>query len=163
MSILDTIKSANDAALKAGDKQRRSALSFLLSALQAAHQSKKDKARSADVEPLTDAEVIGVLQKQKKQRQDTIRIIEEREDYIESNAVAQNRYEIAVIEEFLPAAPSEESVRAEVKAIIAQMGTVTLKDMGKIMGAAKAKLTGVDPAVLSMIVKCELSLVLPIS
>jgi len=96
-----------------------------------------------------------VLQKLIKQRNDSLEIYEKqgREDL----AVVE-REEIAVIIKYLPAQLEGEALEAEIKAIIAETGATSAKDMGKVMGAANKKLAGkADGKSISEVVKKLLS------
>lgn len=86
-----------------------------------------------------DAEIMGILAKMIKQRQDSSKIFEEagRIELAEGE-----RGEIKVIEEFLPKQLSESEVQAAIEAAIAEVGASSIRDMGKIMGALKSKYTG---------------------
>lgn len=147
MTIQQQINDANNEALRQQDKPRRSILSFVMAAMKkVAVDSRKDE--------LTDVEAIAVLQKTKKQLQETLESAQkgERIALIESTT-----YEIGVVEEFLPAAPSEEEIRSVVADEITKIGASSIKDMGKVMGAASQRLAGVDKAQLSKIIKEALS------
>ena len=144
-SIQQQIEADNVQALKDGDKQMRGALSFLVSEIQA-------KAKDQRTNALTDAEAISLLQKQKKQRHETIAQSTGRED-----AITQANYEIALIDTYLPITPSEDEVKAVVAQIIAHIGATSLKEMGKVMTAARQRLVGVDSTQLSAIIKAALT------
>ena len=57
-------------------------------------------------------------------------------------SLQQEREEIAIIQEFLPKQMSDDEVQAAIKAAIAETGAASVKDMGKVVGALKAKYTG---------------------
>lgn len=104
---------------------------------------------------ITEEKEIKLLQKLVKQRQDSLTIYEEqgREDL----AVTE-REEIAVISKYLPEQMSTEDLTALIKDIIAQTGAEGMKDMGKVMGMASAKLAGkADGKTISSVVKGLLS------
>ncbi|MCE8507709.1 GatB/YqeY domain-containing protein [Ruegeria pomeroyi] len=86
-----------------------------------------------------DAEVLAILGKMTKQRQESARAYEEggRLDLAE-----RERQEIAVIEEFLPKQLDEEEVENAVRAAITATGAGSIRDMGKVMGELKARYTG---------------------
>jgi uncharacterized protein YqeY len=130
--IRDDIKAATIAAMKAGDKQRTVALRQI---------SAKIKDRDIDArtaaKPIPDDElVIGVLQKMAKQRRESIALYESggRQDLAE-----KERAELSVIEEFLPRMMDEAETRAAIAAITAETGASSLKDMGTVMTALKAR------------------------
>ena len=92
-----------------------------------------------------------LLQKMVKQRRDSLEIYKQqnREDLAQ-----KEQEEIAVIEKFLPAQLSEEELKAELQAIIAETGASSPADMGKVMGAATKKLAGrADGKAISAAVK----------
>ncbi len=97
-----------------------------------------------------DAE-IKMLQKMVKQRKESLAIFEQQG----REALAQTeREEIEVIEQYLPQQLSEEEIEATIKNIIAETGASSMKDMGKVMGAANKAFAGqAEGAVISAIVK----------
>jgi uncharacterized protein YqeY len=128
MSKIDEIRSAMVAAMKAGDKERKAALSFLLSSL-------KNKAidKRAD---LTEE----VILKEIKQLKETIDMTpEDRTDLIEE---AQKR--LAVLEEYAPKMMSEDEIKAVITSVLADLGidAPTAKDKGKIMKELMPKVKG---------------------
>jgi len=149
MNLFERMKTENVDALRAGDTKRRAALSFIVANLTA-------KAKASKVETLTDADSIAALQKERKSRQDTLAEIEKGGGGREE-AVAQAKYEISVIEEFLPAEPSEEEINAAVASAISSTGASSMKDMGKVMSAVSANLSGVDKSKLSQVIKAALT------
>ena len=104
---------------------------------------------------LSEADEVKLLQKLVKQRKDSAAIFSEqgRED-LAGPELAQ----AAVIEQFLPAQMSVEEVTEVVKAIIAQTGASSMKDMGKVMGILKPQLQGrADMGQVSKLIKDKLS------
>lgn len=104
---------------------------------------------------LDDAKILEVLQKQTKQRQESLAIFTAngREDLAQ-----KEQFEIDVISEFLPQALSEDEILALVQAEIATQGATSMQQMGSVMNALKAQTVGrADPAVLSKLVKQQLS------
>ncbi|MBC8137710.1 MAG: GatB/YqeY domain-containing protein [Fibrella sp.] len=144
MSIYSQIQADMVAALKARDSERRAALSFLFSELKAVAVEKGDRT------DLPDTDATSVLQKQKKSLDETLKSAEDgnREDL-----ATKTRYEIALIGEYLPQAPSEQEVDAVVRAVIADMNATSMRDMGKVMAEVSHRLAGVDKSVLSGVVK----------
>jgi len=114
-----------------------------LSTLRLVNAAIKDKdiaARSEEgADGVSDAEIMGILAKMIKQRQDSSKIFEEagRLELAEGE-----RVEIKVIEEFLPKQLSEAEVEAAIAAAVAEVGASSIRDMGKIMGVLKSKYTG---------------------
>ena len=100
---------------------------------------------------LADGDVLEVLQKQLKQRQESLHIFTEngREDL-----ASKEQFEIDIINEFMPQQMTTEEVQALVAAEIETQGATSMRDMGKVMGALKTKTAGrADPAVISAQVK----------
>lgn len=149
MSIYTQIQADMTAALKARDAERRAALSFLFSELKAVAVEAGSRA-----EGLSDAESIAVLQKQRKSRDETLKAAE---DGGRDDLAVKTRYEIALIAEYLPEAPDAARVEATVRAVIADLGASSVRDMGKVMNEVPNRLAGVDKATLSAVVKRLLS------
>ena len=104
---------------------------------------------------LDEDELMKLLRSLVKQRRDSIEQYEKggRQDLVE-----KERAEIAVIEAYLPQAPSQSEIEAAVSAAIAETGAASMKDMGKVMKATQAKLAGknADGRTVSEIVKTQL-------
>ena len=88
---------------------------------------------------LTDDTAMKILVKMAKQRKESARIYEENN---RPELAANELAEAAVIEEYLPKQLSDEELEAELKAIIAEVGATSAKEMGKVMGIATKKLAG---------------------
>ena len=104
---------------------------------------------------LDDAAVHQILQKQVKQRQESIRQFSEagREDLAE-----KERAEIVVLEDYLPTQLNEAEIEALVSQTIQETGASEMKDMGKLMSALRSKAAGkADMAVVSRLAKASLS------
>jgi uncharacterized protein YqeY len=130
--LRDTIKAAQVEAMKAGDKPRLAAVRLILAKL----KDKDIELRTATSTPDDDVVVVDVLQKMAKQRRESITMYEQggRQELADVE-----KSELAVIESFLPAQMSEDEVKAAIAAIIAETGAEGMKDMGKVVGALKAK------------------------
>jgi uncharacterized protein YqeY len=134
----NAISEAMKAAMKAGDKRRLGALRLMLAAI-------KDRelgigtGGQAPSGPLTEADIVQVLQKMVKQRRDSIETYKQgnRQDLADQEAA-----EIAVIEEFLPKQMSEGDARAAIAALVKELGATAPKDMGRVMGALKQRYAG---------------------
>ncbi len=101
-----------------------------------------------------DAEILAILGKMVKQRHESVRAYEEggRLELAE-----KERAEIGVIEEFLPRQLSEAEVAAAVEAAVAETGAQSIRDMGRVMGALKARYTGqMDFGAAGALVKARL-------
>ena len=102
--------------------------------------------KNADIEargqgkgPLDDAELLSLLQKMIKQRQESVELYDKGG---RPELAAQEREEIAIISAYLPKQMSEDEVTAAIEAAIAETGAAGMKDMGKVIGALKAKYAG---------------------
>jgi uncharacterized protein YqeY len=149
--IRDDIKAAQIAAMKAGDKESRNAISLIQSAIKNRDIELRTAAAPAD----DDAMVTEVLQKMVKQRRESIALYEQggRQELAEAE-----KAEVAVIESFLPAQMSEEDAKAAIEAIAAETGAASVKDMGRVMTEVKARYAGkMDMAKASALVKARLS------
>ena len=135
-------------ALKARDKPRADFLSFIRAEL-------KNKAISLKKERLDYAEVVGVLNKQKKH-------IEETKDSISSSSrkelIDSVNNELAVLEKYLPQSLDEADVINIIDEVIAELGAASMKDMGKVMKQVLEKISGrADSQRISEIVRQKLS------
>lgn len=130
--IRDSIKAAQISAMKAGDKPRLAAVRLILAKL----KDRDIELRTAKDVPDDDTLTIEVLQKMVKQRRESIQLFEEGG---RPEKAAEERAELAVIEEFLPAQMSEEETKAAIEAIKAELGASGMKDMGKVMAELKAR------------------------
>ena len=148
--LRDTIKAAQVSAMKAGDKARLAAVRLILAKL----KDKDIELRTATTVPDDDVVVTDVLQKMAKQRRESITLYEQggRQELADVE-----KAELAVIEEFLPQQMGEDEVKAAIAAIIAELGAEGMKDMGKVVGALKAKHgTQIDMGKASGLVKAAL-------
>ncbi len=133
-------------AMKAGDKRRVDTVRMITAAL----KDRDIEARGQGKE-VSDADILALLQKMVKSRQESMEIYEKN---ARPELAQQEREEIAIIQEFLPKQMSEDEVQAAIKAAIAETGAASVKDMGKVVGALKAKYTGqMDFAKASAMVK----------
>ncbi len=104
---------------------------------------------------LDDAGVLDVLQKQIKQRQESLTIYK---DNGRDDLAQKEQFEIDVISAFMPAPFSEDELTALVKDTIAKLGATGMADMGKVMGELKTLTVGrADPALVSKLVKAALA------
>lgn len=137
-------------ALKAGDKRRTATLR----AVNAALKDKDIEARGQGKPPLTDAEILPMLQKMVKQREESMAIYAEngREDL-----ATVEREEIAILSEFLPQGLTDAEIDTAIRAAIDKTGAEGPKDMGKVIAALKAEYPGqIDFAKASGKVKAAL-------
>jgi uncharacterized protein len=150
MPLVDQIQKDIVSAMKAKDEARLSTLRMVKSALQLRQVEKMG--------PLDDKESQAVLSMLIKQRKDSIEQFTKggRQEMADKEAA-----EIGVIESYLPKAASDTDIAAGVKAVIAEMGSPTMKDMGTVMKNAMARFNAagmrVDGKVVSDMVKKELA------
>ena len=149
--IRDDIKAATIAAMKGGDKETTGTLRLA----QAAIKNRDIEARTGGAPKDDDALVTEVLQKMIKQRRESAEIYRKagREDRAEAE-----EGEIAVIERFLPQQLGDAEAEAQIRAIIAEAGASSMKDMGRVMALVKERLgSAIEPARASGLVKAALS------
>lgn len=150
MSLAEQIQKDIVTAMKAKDEARLSCLRMIKSALQLKTVEK--------MSPLDEKESQAVLNTLIKQRKDSVEQFSKggRQEMADKEAA-----EITVIEGYLPKAASEADVAAGVKAVIAEMGSPTMKEMGTVMKNAMARFNAagmrVDGKVVSEMVKKELA------
>jgi uncharacterized protein len=130
--IRDTIKAAQLEAMKARDPARTQAIRLI----QAAIKNRDIELRTAAAPADDDATVREVLQKMAKQRRESIEMFEKggRQELADAE-----KGELAVIEGFLPQQMDEATAIAAIRAIVAETGATTVKDMGRVMAAVKAR------------------------
>jgi uncharacterized protein YqeY len=147
MTLKERITDDMKAAMRAKDSDRLGAIRMLTAAI-------KQKEVDERVE-LDDAAVVSIVDKLLKQRKDSIDAFQKagRQDLAD-----KEQAEVAVLQAYLPARLSADEVAAEVKAIVAEVGATGPGDMGKVMGAAKARLAGkADMGQVSAAVKAALA------
>jgi uncharacterized protein YqeY len=136
-------------AMKAGDRARVDALRLINAAL----KDKDIEARGAG-KTLSEEDILALLQKMIKSRQESLDIFVKAG---RKELADKEKGEIAVISAYLPQQLSEAEVSEAVKAAIAEIGAVSIKDMGKVVAALKTKFTGrMDFAKASAAVKAAL-------
>ncbi len=130
-------------AMKEKDTFKRDVIRFVMSAIK---QIEVDERKE-----LTDADIEAIIVKQIKQRNDAIAQFKEggREDLVE-----KNEKELEILRSYLPEPMSEEDVRATLEEIVKETGASGMKDMGKVMTAAKEKIgTRAEGRVINQIAK----------
>lgn len=134
-------------AMKAGDKGRLGAIRLI----QAALKDKDIEARGTGKEPLSDEEILALLQKMVKQRQESITMYEQGG---RTELAQAEKDEVAVISSYLPKQMDEAEVKAAIEAAIVETGAASIKDMGKVVGILRGKYAGrMDFAKASGLVK----------
>ena len=136
-------------AMKAGERAKVDALRLINAAL----KDKDIEARGAG-KSLSEDDILALLQKMIKSRQESVEIYEK----ANRNELADNeKVEIAVISAYLPQQLTEAEVAEAVKTASADVGASSIKDMGKVVAALKGKFTGrMDFAKASLAVKAAL-------
>ena len=130
--IRDAVKAAQIEAMKAKDKDRTAATRSILAKI----KDKDIELRTMDSGGDDDSIVTDVLQKMAKQRRESISMYE---DGGRTELAEQEKFELSVIEEFLPAQLSEEETAALIDGIKAELGADSMKDMGRVMGELKKR------------------------
>ena len=134
-------------AMKAGDKRKLGTVRLI----QAALKDKDIEARGLGKGPISEEEILGLLQKMIKQRQESITMYEQGG---RMELAQQEKDEVAVITSYLPRQMDEAETKAAIEAAIAETGAASMKDMGKVVGALRAKYAGrMDFAKASGLVK----------
>lgn len=131
----EKLKSDLTAALKAKEARKVSTLRLVNDAL----KNKDIEARGLGKGPISDEEILGVLQKLIKQRQESAEIYDKGG---RPELAQQEREEIAVISAYLPQQLSEDEMGDVLKKTIAEQGAASMKDMGKVMAALRAAYAG---------------------
>ena len=152
MSLREKINEQFNTALKSKNKTLVSTLRLILTAIKEKDIASRTRDKKEEVK---DPEIIKVLLKMKKQRQDSADLYKkgERLELLEAEEA-----EIKIIDTFLPKQLSEEETKKVCKEVIESLGASSVKDMGKIMGALKQKYSNsLDFSKVNVIVKGLLS------
>lgn len=146
MSLKQRLTDDMKAAMKGGDKERLAVIRLVNAAI---------KQREVDERiQLDDTQVLAVLEKMIKQRRDSVSQYEaaSREDL-----AAVERFEIGVIQDYMPQALSDTEIEALIDAAIAETGATTGRDMGKVVGVLKPRVAGrADMGAVSARIKARL-------
>ena len=134
MSLRDDFTASLKEAMKAGDKLKTSTLRLITSAL----KDRDIEARGSG-KTLSEDDILALLQKMVKQRQESLKIYTEagRTDLAE-----QEQGEIAIIQSFLPQQMDADAVSSAIDSVIAETGAASIKDMGKVMAVLKERFAG---------------------
>jgi uncharacterized protein YqeY len=148
--LRDDINKALTEAMKAKNERAVSTLRMVNSTLKNADI----EARGSGKPALGDAEVIGLLQKMIKQRQESVQLYEKGG---RADLVKQEQDEIAIIQGYLPKQMSDAEMTAAIDTTIKDTGAASMKDMGKVIGALRGKYAGqMDMGRASAMVKTKL-------
>jgi uncharacterized protein len=149
--LREDINNALKGAMKSGDKLRVSTLRLVNSALKNADIEARGQGKPA----LVDDDVLSVLQKMIKQRQESVELYEKGG---RAELAEQEREEMKIIAGYLPAQMSEAEVKAAIAGVVKDIGAAGMKDMGKVMAALKERYAGkMDFGKASPIVKAALT------
>jgi hypothetical protein len=122
-------------AMRAGDKRKLATVRLI----QAALKDKDIEARGAGKGQASDEEILGLLQKMIKQRQESAGIYEQAG---RAELATQEREEAEIIASYLPKQMDEAETREAIGAAIKDTGAASMKDMGKVIGALRGKYAG---------------------
>ncbi len=143
MTLKGKLQDDMKTAMKAGDKDRLKVVRLIRAAI---NQIEVDQRIELD-----DAAVLGVLNKMVKQRRDSI---SQFRDGGRDDLADVERAEIVVIENYLPEQMSDDELDSMIAKVISDIGAESIRDMGKVMGAVKAKAEGrADMAAVGSMVK----------
>ena len=152
MTLREKINERFNTALKSKNKTLISTLRLILAAIKERDIANRTGGKK---EAVKDPEIIKVLRKMKKQRQDSVVLYKkgERQELLEAEEA-----EIKIIDTFLPKQLNEEETKKICKEAIESLGASSIKDMGKIMGSLKQKYSdSIDFSKVNIIVKGLLS------
>jgi uncharacterized protein len=149
VAIREELTSELKVAMKAGIKRRVETIRLINAALK-----DRDIEARGQGKTLSDDDILGLLQKLVKSRQESVEIYDKAGRV---DLATQEREEIAVIQSFLPQPLSEAETEAAIAAAIAETGAGSIKDMGKVVGVLRAKYAGrLDMGKASAAVKAKL-------
>ena len=134
MALRDEFTASLKEAMKAGDKLKVSTVRLITSAL----KDRDIEARGAG-KTITEDDILALLQKMVKQRQESLKIYTEagRTDLAE-----QEQGEITIIQSYLPQQMDGTEVSAAIDSVVAEIGAASIKDMGKVMAVLKERYAG---------------------
>ena len=136
MDLREKIVAGLKSAMKSKETERLSTLRLINAAIKDRDIALRGEGRNDGV---TDDEILGILSKMVKQRQESVRSYEEGGRL---ELAAQEQAEIAVIEEFLPKPLTDEEVEEAIGKAINAVEASSIRDMGRVIGALKSKYTG---------------------
>lgn len=147
MSLKTRINEDMKAAMKAREAERLGAIRLLLAAIK---QKEVDERSDLD-----DAAVLGVIERMLKQRRDSIFQFEQAG---RTDLADKEKFEVSVLQAYMPQALGDAELAAAVAAAVAELGAKGPQDMGKVMGLLKGRLAGrADMGKVSALVKARLS------
>jgi uncharacterized protein len=151
MSVRESLTEAMKTAMKAHEKKRLSTIRMVNAAI----KDKDIAGRDKGVDKIGEAEIVELLAKMVKSREESVRLYEEGG---RAELAAAERAEIAVIREFMPQQMEPAETEAVVRAVVAELGAQGMKDMGKVIAALKERFAGrMDFGKASGVVKAVLT------
>ncbi|HEY51849.1 MAG TPA: GatB/YqeY domain-containing protein [Caldilineae bacterium] len=148
MNLQDTINQDLITAMKAGDEITKLTLRSVKAAITRAQKENNNQ-------PLSDEQIIVIIRKQAKQRQDSIAAYQQGG---RADLVATEQAELTVLESYLPSLMSEEAIRERAQSVIDEVGASSMRDMGKVMGKLMPELKGkADGRLVNQVVRELLS------
>lgn len=147
----DKIRESLTESLKARDKLKSGTLRLMSAAI----KDRDIEARGKGKDPISEEEILSLMQKMVKQREESAKIYREND---RAEMADQEEAEIVIISAFLPKSLSTDEVDAAIEAAINETGAQSMKDMGKVVGILKAKYPGkIDFGKVAGLVKAKLS------
>ena len=148
--LRDDINNAVKDAMRAKDERKLSTLRMVNSTIKNADI----EARGQSKPPLSDADLLSLLQKMIKQRLESVELYQKGG---RADLVKQEQEEISIISSYLPKQMSDDEMKAAIEAAVKETGAAGMKDMGKVIGVLRGKYAGqMDMAKASGLVKARL-------
>jgi uncharacterized protein YqeY len=136
MSLKEQLQGDLKAALRAGDETRKRVIRMALAEIT---NAEIDQALQSDAAELDTNDVVAVLQRQAKQRRETI---EELEEVDRPDLLSVEKEELAILERYLPEQLGREEIVGEARQVIEEIGATGMRDLGPVMGRLMSKLRG---------------------
>lgn len=137
MSLRDKLSTDMKDAMKSGDKRKLATIRLMNAAIK--DKDINSRTEGHDSEKISDTAIIDVFAKMVKQRQDSITAFEAGG---RTELAEQERGEMEVIQSYMPKQMTDDEAKAAVASVIAAVGAVSVKDMGKVMAELKARFAG---------------------
>ena len=151
MGLREKLMDDMKASMKGGEKTRLSTIRMILAAL----KDKDIEARGLGKGQITDDDILGLMQKMVKQRQESITIYTQAG---RNELAAGEQAELHILNTYLPSQMDEAGMKAAIAATIVETGAASMKDMGKVVAALRAQFAGqMDFAKASQMVKAALA------
>ena len=152
MDLEQRLRQDLEDALRAGDERRKRVIRMSLTAIT---NAEIEKGRQSGDTELDEGELVAVLQRQAKQRRETIDELAETD---RPELLAEEEGELAILEAYLPEQLSTEQIAAEAREVIDEIGATGIRDVGPVMGRLMSRLKGrADGHIVNRIVRELLS------